>query len=371
MSNTKLPAYPIYVKVAMVLVSIFIIGYLAILGKELLAPLIIAMLLAILVLPVAVFLEKKLRFPRSAATFVAMLVLIGGTFLLFYLLASQLSNLAQDWPLFKEQMQHFFENARDWFSQKFHLNPKDRLTYVHNATEKIISSSTVVLGSTVMSLSSLMVFLVFIMIYTFFLLFYRTRILKFLVSVFREQNELLVYEIMERIQYIIRKYLSGVLLEMGIVALACCLAFLALGIKYAILLGLIVGIFNIIPYLGVITALLLSCVVTFATGASLATVGGVAGIIIGVHLIDANFLLPVIVGSKVRINALATIIGVIIGEMMWGISGMFLSLPVIAILKIIFDRVEGLQPWGILLGDEVEKKEPAVVVQQNEEPKES
>jgi predicted PurR-regulated permease PerM len=76
------------------------------------------------------------------------------------------------------------------------------------------------------------------------------------------------------------------------------------------------------------------------------------------HLIDSNILLPVIVGSKVRINAFMTLLGVVIGEMLWGISGMFLSIPVIAITKIIFDRVESLQAWGMLLGEEEIIKKP-------------
>jgi putative permease len=76
------------------------------------------------------------------------------------------------------------------------------------------------------------------------------------------------------------------------------------------------------------------------------------------HLIDSNVLLPLIVASKVKINGLITLLGVVIGEMMWGIPGMFLSIPVIAIAKIIFDRVESLHPWGFLLGDEKDEKQP-------------
>ncbi|NML22909.1 AI-2E family transporter [Pseudoflavitalea sp. G-6-1-2] len=351
MDNTKISAYPVWFKVPMVLLGILITGYLILLGKELLAPMIIAMLLAILVLPLTSFLERKLKFPGGAASFTALFVLIAGLFLLFYLLGSQLSNLAQDWPMFKEQLLHTYEGVRDWISATFHINLNNDSDYVHKATERLLSSSSAVLGTTVVSVSSLFIFLVFTAIYTFFLLFYRKRIVTFILAVSGAGNELLVHEILEKVQYIIRKYLSGLLLEMAIVSLSCCLAFLALGIKYAILLGLIVGIFNIIPYIGFITALLLSCLVTFSTGASVATVGGVAAVIIIVHLIDSNFLFPVVVGSKVRINALATIVGVIIGQMLWGISGMFLSLPVIAILKIIFDRIDALKPWGQLLGE--------------------
>nr|WP_243837283.1 AI-2E family transporter [Mucilaginibacter gilvus] len=61
-------------------------------------------------------------------------------------------------------------------------------------------------------------------------------------------------------------------------------------------------------------------------------------------MIDSNVLLPLVVGSKVRINALVTVLGLVIGEMIWGITGMFLSIPVVAVLKIIFDRVEAIKP---------------------------
>jgi predicted PurR-regulated permease PerM len=127
-------------------------------------------------------------------------------------------------------------------------------------------------------------------------------------------------------------------------------------VKYAILLGLITGLFNVIPYIGILTAMLLSILVTFATAgaAKLLIVGGT---IIGIHLIDANVLLPIIVGSKVRINALITVLGVIVGESIWGITGTFLAIPVIAMTKIIFDRIEPLKPWGMLLGDEKDEKD--------------
>ena len=145
---------------------------------------------------------------------------------------------------------------------------------------------------------------------------------------------------------------------MAIVASVCCIAFEILGIKYAILLGLITGLFNIIPYIGIFTALLISTFITFATAASGGTILVVVIVIVAMHLIDSNFLLPMIVGSKVKINALITLLGVVIGETIWGIPGMFLSIPVIAIAKIIFDRVETLKPWGILLGDEKDEKHP-------------
>jgi predicted PurR-regulated permease PerM len=72
-----------------------------------------------------------------------------------------------------------------------------------------------------------------------------------------------------------------------------------------------------------------------------------------IQFIDNQFIVPYIVSSKVRINALISIVAVFMGGAAWGVSGMFLSIPFIGVIKIIFDRVPELKPWGKLLGDEV------------------
>ena len=342
---------PFYTKLAMVLISLIALGYLSILGKKLLSPLLFSMLFSIMLLPLAGFLERRFRLPRSAASILSVLILIAGISFVLYLVGSQLSNLADDWPLFKQQFSMAVNNLQNWVTTQFHINAQKQKTYISEVTNDVLSQGSVVLGATVSSLSSILLFLIFIMFDTFFLLFYRRLILKFLLAVFKEDNSVVVKDIISNVQNIIRQYILGLLLEMAIVASVCCLAFTVLGIKYAILLGLITGLFNIIPYVGIFTALLLSTLITFAIGASGGTILIVAIVIVAMHLIDSNLLLPMIVGSKVKINALITILCVVVGEMLWGIPGMFLSIPVIAIAKIIFDRVESLKPWGILLGD--------------------
>jgi predicted PurR-regulated permease PerM len=237
---------------------------------------------------------------------------------------------------------------------------------VNNATSKLLESGGSVLGDVFVSFSSFVLFLVFILIDTFFLLYYRRLIIRFLVAVFRDENSNVVYDIIAQIQSRIRQYILGLLLEMLIVATASCLALWILGVQYAILLGLLIGLFNLVPYIGIATALVLSTLVTFAT-AGTAKLLLVIGTILGIHLVDSNILLPVIVGSKVRINALITVLGVIIGGSVWGISGTFLAIPVIAITKIIFDRVETLKPWGLLLGDERDEKQPEPLKQEIKE----
>ncbi|MEJ7769444.1 MAG: AI-2E family transporter [Chitinophagaceae bacterium] len=359
MNITKPTSTPFYFKLALVLVSLIALGYISILGKEILCPLLFALLFAILLLPMCHFFETTFKFPRSAASGVSVIILLVFLALVLYLVGSQITRLSNDWPLFKEQVMNSLDTVQQWISVKFHIDTDKQRVYFNSATSKILSASTSVIGATVISLSSTALFLVFVMIDTFFLLFYRRLIITFLIGVFRKENSVAIYDIVAQIQLIIRKYILGLLLEMAIVAGACCLAFWLLGIKYAVLLGLITGLFNIIPYIGIFTALLLSTLITFATAAASSKIILVMIIVIVIHLIDSNILLPLIVGSKVRINALITLLGVIVGEMMWGIPGMFLAIPVIAITKIIFDRIESLQPWGLLLGDEKDETKPS------------
>jgi len=349
---------PFYLKLALVLVGIISLGYLTVIGKELLCPLVFGFLFSILLLPLCQFLERKMKLHRGSASALSVVFLLLAIAFLFYIIGSQLSSLTQDWPMFKAQLLESMHNFQQWISNNFHVDLAKQIAYLNSATSSIANHSTSVIGATVVSVSSTLLFIVFILIDTFFLLFYRRLFLKFIIRAFKEDNSAIILDITEQVQFIIRKYILGLLLEMLIVAAVCCIAFLILGIKYAILLGLITGLFNVIPYIGIFTALLLNILITFATAASSTTILLVLVTVIAVHLIDSNVLLPVIVGSKVKINAFITLMGVVIGEMLWGIPGMFLSIPVIAIAKIIFDRVESLQEWGMLLGDEEISKKP-------------
>jgi putative permease len=350
--------FPFYHKLASVLISLLIIGYLVIQGKQILSPLIFSCLFSILLLPLASLLETRLGFRRGLASILSVLLLLSAVATIIYIVAVQMGNLAEDWPQFKMQLDNSLAEIQHWIAVKFHINATKQMTYVKSATNNVLASGTAVVGVTIISLSSLLLFLVFTFIYTFFFLTYRRLIMHFLVSVFLEENSLVVHDIVEQVQQILRKYITGLFIEMGVVSAVVCIAFWAMGVKYAMLLGIITGLFNVIPYIGIFTAMLISVLITFATAALTGKVLLVLGTLVITHLVDSNVLLPVIVGSKVKINPLITVLGVVLGEMIWGISGMFLSIPVIAVFKIIFDRIDSLKPWGILLGEEEKNRHP-------------
>lgn len=357
MTTKKLNA-PFYERLSFVLIGLLALGWIVNAGKEILDPMLFGFLFAILLLPVSNFFERKLRLPRSASSFLSIILLVLFVTGIVYLVGSQISNLSDDWPKLQEQLTKTSNDIKHWVSVTFHVTRTKQTAYLKNTTNKIVASGTTVLGTTFGAVSSLLLFYVFIIIFTFFILFYRRLLLRFLLWVFGDDNSKVVFDIVENVQSIIRQYIVGLLLEMLIVSTVACLFFLAFGVKYAILLGIITGLFNIIPYIGIFTALLLSTLITFAAGTVSTALVVAVGVLL-IHIIDSNFLLPIVVGSKVRLNAMITFLGIIVGEMLWGLSGMFLSIPVVAILKIIFDRIESLKPWGFLLGGEYEYKKSA------------
>lgn len=342
---------PLWLKLACILIIIISTGYLAIISQQLLIPLLFSFLFAILLLPAANFFENKARLPRSIASFIAVLLFLISVSLIVYLLGSQIKTLSNEWPLLKAQLAASLKNLQSWMANSFHIDLEKQAAYINNATSNLVKSSGVIVEKTVLSLSSILLFLVLILIYTILLLFYRRILMRFIVATFTEKYIDVIYEIMEHIKHIIRKYISGLFFEMVIVAIIACIVFWILGIKYVFLLGLLVGVLNVIPYIGIFTAMLLSISITFATSDGRHALLVLITVIL-IHLFDSNFLMPKIVGSQVKINPLMVILGVIIGEMMFGISGMFLSIPYLAIAKVIFDRVKGLEPLGILLGEE-------------------
>ncbi|SOD14862.1 AI-2E family transporter [Pedobacter xixiisoli] len=342
---------PFIVRLTFTLLSILLLGYLAIIGKSILSPLLFSLLLAFLMLPLANFLETKLRLKRSIATIFTVIIMLGLLYGIGHFFAIQLSELWGDWPLLEKQVTNSFHELQHWISKTFHVNISKQETYLADSAEKALATSATVVGTTLITLSSSLLFIAFTLLFTFLMLNYRRLLYKFLSTVFIEEHRVKVTETVNEIQYIIKKYITGLFIQMVIVSVLMILTLSILGVKYAILLGLVAGIFNIIPYLGISISLIISVLITFATaGATKALF--VLFAYVGIHTIDGNILMPLIVGSKVKINALIAFIGIVVGEMIWGISGMFLCMPYLAMMKIIFQKVDGLDAWAILLGEE-------------------
>ena len=347
MTDLKLP---FLLRLALILISILAIGYLAKIGKTVLAPLFFSILMALLFLPFSNFLERKLRFSRTISTFSSLFVMMAVLSGLVYFFSTQLSDFANDFPVLKAQVSSSFNELQIWVSKTFNLNFAKQMSYINQGLEKLLSSTALILGFTVSMFSSTMAFFLFSALFFIFILNYRRILYQFIVSVFHDHHFEKVNEGIMEIQKIIKVYISGLFIQIIIVSSLTSILLSILGVKYAILLGVLTGLMNVIPYVGIIFSALIACLISFATGGNHTLMVAIGYLVI--HAIDGNIILPLVVGSKVKINALFTFIGLLIGEELWGIAGMFLSIPFLAIIKIIFERVEGLQPWGKILGEE-------------------
>ena len=342
---------PFYAKAAIVLVGITVLWIILSVGSNIIVPFIFSVFIAILVNPVVNFLVNK-KFNRLLSifltVFLTLLIIIG----LFTFISAEIANFSQNAPQFREKFDAASTELISWVSQKLNIRTKEINLWLNDVKTDFIKTATHSLGQTVMTVSSILVLIFIIPVYIFLLLYYKPLFIEFIHRIFSLNNHKVVEEVLNNTNTIIRGYLRGLLIEIGIVTTLNSVGLLILGVDYAILLGLIGGVFNLIPYIGIFLALIMSASVAFITD-SATTVLLVVLLYIVVQFIDNNFLVSYVVASQVKINAIISILAVITGNLLWGIAGMFLSIPLVALFKVLCDHIESLKPWGYLLGDEM------------------
>jgi predicted PurR-regulated permease PerM len=259
--------------------------------------------------------------------------------------------LSESWPLLVDKFTSMLDQTITWASGYFDIDAERIREWILKARSEIINAGSAALGQTLRTIGNVLFMLLLVPVYIFLILFYQPLITEFLHRLFGKSNHDQVREIIEQTKTVIQRYLVGLIIEMVIVAILEIVVLLSLGIEYAILLGIIGALLNIIPYIGGIVAVALPMMVALATKSTAWYAIYVLILYYIIQLIDNNYIVPKIVASKVKINALFSIIVVIVGNALWGIPGMFISIPLLAIIKLLFDHIEPLKPWGFLLGD--------------------
>lgn len=343
---------PFYVKLAFRFLVIFFICFFIYTAQNILVPFAFAILLAIVLLPIVQFLEKHgcSKVLSIAIAIILALCLIAG---IIYFLSSQIANFMRDIPSIKEHITAHFIKLQEWVKEKFSISFAEQNKYLNSQAQKLKESGTGYISHTFLSITEVIMLLILMPIYTFLLLYYRILIKRFLFAVFKPEYGDGVRNVLLEVQLMVRSYMLGLLIEMGIVAAANSIGLLVLGINYAIFFGVLAAVLNLIPYIGMFTATLLTVLTTLTTTSSTSQLVWIVVILYSIHIVDVNFLMPRIVASRLRINALISILGVVIGGALTGISGLFLSIPAIAFIKILCDEIDGLKPWGIILGDDI------------------
>lgn len=323
------------------------------LANGILFPIILAFILGVLIRPIDSFLQRKWHFPKLLSVIITVTIAVVFFAAILVLLGLQLRDFFDDLPTLEKNMMKVIHDLADWINKTFGVTNFQQ--------EKIVKENFMKKGNffsmeSFGSFTGAMVNFILVPLYLFLFLFYRSLLLEFLMKLVPSKSTEKMQIIVNDIKVIIRMYILGLLLEVAVVASLTTLGLWIIGVKYALFLGLLVSLLNLIPYVGILVANLLSCLISLSNNPSLEqSVLGVLAVIGTVQLIDNNILLPRIVGSKVRINALASIICVIVGGSLAGIPGMFLAIPITAIMKVVFDAIPSLEPYGYLLGDEMPK----------------
>ena len=354
--GTLITKFPPYAKLALVLLSLILIFTIVYLGQDVLIPLLLALLFAILLRPVALFFNRKLMFTHVISVFVSVIVLFVFIIGIILLVSWQVADMTDDWNKIKFNLSVHLQHAQLWIKNRFHVSYTKQQNYFEHLREETLMNDSEIMGNTITSFTDTLLIVVLIPIYTFLLLLYRTLFVKFIYEVVDPKHWQSVREILIQVRTVVQSYLVGLMIELGLVAFLTTAGLMILGVPYAILLGVITGILNLIPYLGIFAAALITIFATLGSTGEISIVIGIVVLNVIVQLIDNNFIVPKIVGNKVCINALATMVGVIAGGTISGIPGMILSIPLIAIMKVIFDHIEPLKPWGLLMGNTVPDK---------------
>ncbi len=343
---------PLYARLTFIILGFLAFFTILYIGKTVFIPLLFSLIFAIVLNPVVSLLTKT-GLNRIVAIILSIFFGLIIVVAISGFLVSQISQFIETWPELAARFVILISNFTSWLSEIFAINPENIENWIAKTGSGFLDSNTALIGSTISTFGGILMAGILIPVYIFLFLYYQLLLLEFIKKLFIESNQIRVGHIITQTQTIIQAYLAGLLIETAIIAVLEVSTLAILGIKYAILLGVIGALLNIIPYIGGIVAVVLPMIIAIATKSSGMYAIYILLIYYAIQLVDNNIIVPRLVASKVRINALVSIIAVIAGNALWGIPGMILSIPLLVVLKLLFDNIESLQPWGFLLGDTV------------------
>lgn len=342
---------PTYQKALSVMLFIIVLVFILIIGKGLLIPLFIGGFFAILFTPISIWLESK-KIPKTISCLISLLLmsaLVGG---LITFVITNVADFSKDFEDVSGRITEYANDIDQWgqdmFSYDLGVSEKANTDYLKNQLSQNSSSISNFAMRTVGSLTGI----VLIPVFMFFFLLYRDHLTNVIIHIYSDKDPELVKLRIVTLRKVILGYIVGVVKVMGILAVMNITAFSLLGIKHAVFFGTLGAMLNIIPYVGPFFGAMLPMIYSFLTKDSLFYPLGVLVSYQVIQAIEGNILTPKIVGGNVNLNAFITFLGLIIGGTIWGVAGMILVIPMMAILREIFDLSEDTRPFALLMGEE-------------------
>ena len=326
-------------------------------GQEFLIPLCIGAVLATVFLPFCNWMQRK-KVPKAVAVVLSLFVLLSIVFMLLSLVGFQISEIVSDATVLKEKAIESGTKIQKYIFDTLNLSIQEQNKIFKNEQPSYGSMVQAMLGSMTSLLSSV----ILILVYFVFLLYYRNHIKNFLIQLVPVAQREEMGQIIQKIATVSQQYLIGLSKMIFLLWVMYGIGFSLLGIENALFFAILCGILEIVPFIGNLTGTFLTVVVAAMNGADTNVLIGIIIVYGVVQFIQGWVLEPLIVGAQVKINSLFTIMALIIGELLWGIPGVILAIPLTAMFKIVCDYVTPLKPYGFLIGEiETVQKENALV----------
>lgn len=317
---------------------------------EILLPIAFSAVFTLLLLPICRWLELR-RVPRVLAIVLCLLLVLlvfAGIIIGF---GSQLTQFRDELPKLQVKLMEFFNSAQNWAHDKFGYEPMSIDDLKNSTLNALKKSGTTFLGTTLNTTTDVLSNLAQVLIYIFCFLYYRDHLRQFMFRFVSPDKRTTVLNTVDSIQTVVQAYITGLVKVIIIVSILNAIGLLALGVKFAVFFAIFASVLAVIPYIGIMIGAALPAIVTLVETGSPVQALLVIGVFVVVQFLEGNFITPMITGSSVSINPLAAILALILGAALWGTPGMILSIPLTAILKVIFDAYKPLEPFGFLLGD--------------------
>jgi len=318
--------------------------------KVVIIPILFSIIFAVMIFPFCIRLEKW-GFSKGMAAFTTVFIATSIAGLLGYILFTQVSIFTENIPQISTKINLLISDLRDFAAHKLSMKKSVVSERIQEQITQFQNNSGFIASFLLRVISAVLINLFLIPLYAFFLIYYRHFFIEFFYKVFLNDNKEHIDDIIQKMEVVIKGYLFGQVLDILIIGAANAAVLYFLGVGYSVILGFLIATLCIIPYFGMIAGsllALLAAVITTNTSWQPLTALILLWII---HIIDSNLVTPLIIGHKVKLNPLVAIFVLFLFGELWGLPGLFLALPLTAIMKVIFDAVPGLNPYGFLLGE--------------------
>lgn len=342
-------------KISSILISTVLVGFLVINGQTFLAPLVFAIFFSILLLPMYNFFYRWIRVDWLAIL-LPFLIIIGAVGGITYFFSVQIFAVFSELSEIRQTMSNGINKINFFIAEQFNLDSEVVRDWTDSQVELLVELPSTYLSTGLSSSSTFLIQSLICIVYMFFILLYKDAFRNFIISQFPRQNRDDIFGVLNSISKVSQQYFLGRLLVMIILAILNSLGLWILGIGFPILWGTLAAILTIIPYIGTTLGGTFPFIYAFATEESLWAPVGVVIMYQIVQQLEGNIITPKIVGGTMQLNPFVSIVAMVAGGLIWGVSGLVIALPVIAIIKILFDHIELLQPIGLLLDKDLAVK---------------